>query len=279
MLIKDKDILVQDENTSETADAPKPLPKGINKEHMSEAWGDAFDYYLRGITSRYLKFHGRATRLEFWGFAVVASLLYLPLYLFGQFVEMPMLPYYYALATLIPSFAVMARRLHDINKRSLVYLVIMAALLVLMFLFPMYTLLPLIIWAVIMIRLLSRPTDMEDGLYGEPNEDDEIYGADNEPIIAKFRLLAIMMTCIWVMMTGVVFDNWSRQAEYKGTRNQILEEVEALAEKENLSAEQTALAKKIMEATFKQLQGQAISEEKIHELISHIVEQARTEAH
>lgn len=274
MLIKDKDILAQNDTSS--IDAPQaPAPRGIAKEHMREAWGDAFDYYLRGITSGYLKFRGRATRLEFWGYAVVASLLYLPLYGFGQFAEMPMLPYYYALATLIPSFAVMSRRLHDINKRSALYLAVMAGLLIFMFIAPVYAILPLIIWSIILIRLLSRPTYTEEGLYGDANEDDEIYGSDNEPIIAKFRLLAIMMSCIWLIMTGVVFDNWSRQAEYKGTRNQILEEVEAMAEKEQLSAEQTELAKKMMEELFKQLQGTAISNERKQELILRAVEQAK----
>lgn len=267
MLIKDKDILVQSDENVAGEDVKRPAPKGIKKENMSEAWGDAFDYYLRGITAKYLQFRGRATRLEFWGFAVVSSLLYIPLYILGDFVDMILLPYYYALATLIPSFAVTARRIHDINKRSVVYLAITAVMMVFMFLNPAYASLPALGWSVFMIKLLSKPTDEEDGLYGERNEDDEIYGSDNEPIIAKFRLLALLMSAIWIIATGVLFDNWSREAEQKGTIEQILEEVETVAKKEMLSGDDVIQAQAAMKKILRQLQGQAISEKKKQELI------------
>lgn len=266
MLIKDKDILVQEEK-SDNNESLRPNQRGIAKEHMSEAWGDAFDYYLRGITTKYLQFRGRATRLEFWGFAVVASILYIPLYFLGYYADVPLLPYYYALATLIPTFAVTARRLHDINKRSAVYLAVLAVLLALYFIVPQYTVLPMVIWAVVMTRLLSHQTVEDDGLYGEANDDDEIYGSDNEPIIAKFRLLTLIMSAIWLIATGVLFDNWSRQAEQKGTIEQILEEVEAQALKEHLSLEDVEKARLTMISLLKQLQGQAISENKKQELI------------
>lgn len=274
MLIKDKDILVQDEDKEATA-VQAPAPRGINKENMSEAWGDAFDYYLTGITTKYLHFRGRATRLEFWGFAVVSSLLYVPLYFLGDFTDIILLPYYYALATLIPSFAVTARRLHDINKRSAMYLAITAVLMVLMFLNPAYTFVPALVWAVVMVRLLSKPTDEEEGLYGEKNEDDEIYGADNEPIIAKFRLLALMMSGIWIIATGVLFDNWSREATQKGTIELILEEVENKAQNDNLSADDVIRAQNAMRQILRQLQGQAISEKKKQELILQAVDSVK----
>lgn len=270
MLIKDKDILVQNDDNA-AADVRRPAPKGIKKENMREAWGDAFDYYLTGITAKYLQFRGRATRLEFWGFAVVSSLLYLPLYFLGDFTNIILLPYYYALATLIPSFAVTARRLHDINKRSALYLAVTAIMMVLMFLNPSYAFVPALIWTVVMVRLLSRPTDENEGLYGERNEDDEIYGSDNEPIIAKFRLLALMMSTIWIIATGVLFDNWSREAEQKGTIEQILEEVETMAQKEQLSDADVLQAQNAMKKILRQLQGQAISEKKKQELISEAV--------
>ena len=66
---------------------------------MRTAWGDAFDYYLRGITEKYLNFHGRASRLEFWGFMVASGIVFFPLYGLSIYVDMPMLVYYYYLAT------------------------------------------------------------------------------------------------------------------------------------------------------------------------------------
>ncbi len=278
MLIKDKDILVQNEDNIAAEDKLRPAPKGIDKEHMHEAWGDAFDYYLRGITAKYLQFRGRATRLEFWGFAVVSSLLYLPLYRLGDYIDMPLLPYYYALATLIPSFAVTARRLHDTNKRSALYLAVTAVLMAFMFINPTYASVPALAWAVVMIKLLSKPTDDEDGLYGEKNKDDEIYGSDNEPIIAKFRFLALVMSAIWIIATGVLFDNWSREAEQKGTIELIYEEVEALAQKENLSADEILKAQTAMKQILRQLQGQAISEKKKQELIMQAVQSVKNAA-
>ncbi|MCM1324483.1 MAG: DUF805 domain-containing protein [Acetobacter sp.] len=271
MLIKDKDILAAKDDNDAQEITQAPARRGISKENMSEAWGDAFDYYLRGITAKYLQFRGRATRLEFWGFAAVSSILYIPLYLLAQFTDMLLLPYYYALATLIPSFAVMARRLHDTNRRSAVYLAVTAVLMVFVFLNPMYAFIPALGWVVVMVRLLSKPTDEAEELYGEANEDDEIYGSDNEPIIAKFRLLAVMMFGIWIIATGVLFDNWSREALQKGTINQIYEDVEAMAQKENLSPEDVVKAQSAMRAILKQLQGQAISEKKRQELIEQAV--------
>lgn len=268
MLIKDKDILVN-KNEEETLEATQqaPLPRGVDKAHSKEAWGDAFDYYLRGITTKYLQFRGRATRLEFWGFAAVASILYIPLYFWGMFVDVPMLPYYYAIATLVPTFAVMARRLHDINKRSAIYLAITAVLIAFCLFNPMYALVPIIIWAVILVRTLSKETYTDEGLYGEPNEDDEIYGADNQPIIAKFRTIAVLMSVIWFIATGVLFDNWSRQVEQKGVIEQILEDVEAGAKKDSLSPKDIEKAQNAMIGLLKQLDGQAISEKKRQELI------------
>lgn len=275
MLMKDKYILAQNIDEAENGSRQRPAPKGIKRENMSEAWGDAFDYYLRGITAKYLQFRGRATRLEFWGFAVVSSLLYLPLYFLGDFSGIKLLPYYYALATLIPSFAVTARRLHDINKRSALYLAITAVLMALMFLNPVYAFIPALVWAGVMVKLLSKPTDEDEGLYGEKNEDDEIYGEDNAPIIAKFRLLALMMSGIWIIATGVLFDNWSREATQKGTIEQILDEVELLAQKENYSPEDVMRAQGVMRKILKQLEGQAISEKKKQELIMQAVQSVK----
>ncbi len=271
MLIKDKDILVQ--KTPDEAEQPAAVPvRGIAKEHMSSAWGDAFDYYLRGITARYLQFGGRATRLEFWGYAAVASLLYVPLYFLGDYASVPLLPYYFALATLIPTAAVASRRLHDLNKRAAVYLVVTLLLGAGSFFAPAYVLPPLTIWMFFLAYLFSKPTYEDDGLYGAVNEDDEVYGSDNLPIIRKFRLIAVMMSLIWLGATMIKFDDWSRQAEQKGTIEQILEDVAAQAEENSYSPEQTEAAKREMMNILKTLQGKALTDQQLKDYIAQAVQ-------
>lgn len=116
MLVKDKDILVEDPEKKDRRQRGKiPCPAKAaaaenKKENMRAAWGDAFDYYIRGITEKYLLFRGRASRLEFWGYAAAAGIMWIPLYFVGEYAEMPLLPYYFALATLLPTVAITARR-------------------------------------------------------------------------------------------------------------------------------------------------------------------------
>lgn len=275
MLIKDKDILAQNksEETEQTVVAA-PVTRGILKERMSSAWGDAFDYYLRAITAKYLVFGGRATRLEFWGYAAVASLLYVPLCFLGNYAGIPLLPYYFALATLIPTAAVATRRLHDINKRAGIYLTITILLGVGAFFASVYVLLPLLVWMFFLVYLFSKPTFDGEGLYGEANEDDEIYGSDNLPIIHKFRLIAIVMSLIWLGATMIKFDDWSRQAEQKGTIEQILEDVSVQAEALSYSPQQTEIAKREMMNILKALQGKEFSRDQLNDYISQAVKKA-----
>lgn len=76
---------------------------------------------------RYAQFDGRATRTEYWGFALINILVYLGLFILmllgmadGQMgllsqVSIGLL-FIYALAVLVPSYAVMVRRFHDQNR-------------------------------------------------------------------------------------------------------------------------------------------------------------------
>ena len=153
MLIKDKDILAEDPKPEDTN---KKNRIKIDKKHMREAWGDSFDYYIRGITERYLKFHGRATRLEFWGFFVVSGIILIPLYLLGVYIEMPLLPYYYVAVTFLPAVAVSVRRLHDINKRASLYLALGIIITLSAIFIKWWALIPLALWAIMLIRLWTK---------------------------------------------------------------------------------------------------------------------------
>ena len=61
--------------------------------------------------SKYADFNGRAKRPEFWWFTLFLFLAKLVLGMLGDMISM-----LFSLATLLPSLAVGARRLHDTNR-------------------------------------------------------------------------------------------------------------------------------------------------------------------
>lgn len=83
-----------------------------------------FSQSIKSVFSNYSNFTGRASRSEFWYwnlFCILVGLFLLPfdMALFGVSLEddkLHPLGDLFTLATLIPSFAVMARRLHDVNR-------------------------------------------------------------------------------------------------------------------------------------------------------------------
>ena len=277
MLIKDKDILAEDEtsDTSEQKQLKAQRPR-INRENMRAAWGDAFDYYLRGITEKYLMFRGRATRLELWGYAVAQGIVLIPLYFLGDYVDMPLLVYYYLAATAIPFVGLMCRRFHDVNKSAMLYLIAGLIFLSSTFFIGYWALALLLLWAIVLIRIFSLPTDISEGLYGAPNENDEIYGEDNIRIIHKFRLLALVLAVMWLGITYYHFNNWSTQAQQTAFKNDLMEQIEDGAKKAGLSKEQSQAARQIMEQTLKAWGGQEVKEDDINKTVNDIIKKLAT---
>ena len=94
-------------------------------------------YFLDTIKNRYANFDGKATRSEFWYFALFYAIIAIILGLIDALVINPMLgatpsqmgqggilQMLFALALLIPSIAVAIRRLHDIGKSGWWYLIV-----------------------------------------------------------------------------------------------------------------------------------------------------------
>ena len=278
MLIKDKDILIEDdEKNSSEANIKKDKvqrPK-IDKTHMSSAWGDAFDYYLRDITGKYLRFRGRATRLEFWGFMVAAALIWVPFYFICEYAEMPLLPYYFTAATFLPTLAVTARRIHDTNKNAVLFLLPLAILAMSGFFIGLYLALALLIaWSVLLIKILSAKTDERTGFYGEPNENDEIYGDDNDRIIKKFRVISITVLLIWIAVSGAKLEDWSQQVQQRATIDNIMNQVITQGQNANLSPEQLQKAQSQMINVLKGLNGKTVSPEDIQKQIADTIKAA-----
>jgi len=111
----------------------------------------------------YAKFDGRASRPEYWFFALFSTLIFFTLQLLSsvlgvQFFLYDVMPVYpiasaWQIGTLIPGIAVGIRRLHDINRSGF---------------WMLFFLLPFIGWLILFIFALLKGTDGEND-YGSPN--------------------------------------------------------------------------------------------------------------
>lgn len=97
--------------------------------------------------AKYADFNGRAKRPEYWWFALFCFIGALLLEVAGDYVS-----WLFSLATLLPSLAAGARRLHDMNKSGWLQLI---------------WLIPIIGW-IYLIYVLAQPGDAADNQYGAP---------------------------------------------------------------------------------------------------------------
>lgn len=65
------------------------------------------------VLKKYVEFGGRATRSEFWWFALADIIVRFLLILVAGIIHLPLLVWLYAVAVLLPGLAVGARRLRD----------------------------------------------------------------------------------------------------------------------------------------------------------------------
>ena len=85
------------------------------------------DWYLKAIRDNYSNFSGRARRSEYWYFLLCNLLIGM---LLGVLVALlgtigMVLYVFYALAVLIPSLALISRRLHDVGKSGWFYFIVL----------------------------------------------------------------------------------------------------------------------------------------------------------
>lgn len=278
MLIKDKDILFSE--TKQQSAVDKVLDAERRKEYkanMHEAWGDAFDYFLVGITKKYLEFRGRATRLEFWGFSVATLMMFFALTFLGMYIDMKMLPYYYLMSTTIPTFAVMVRRIHDINRSAFWHIGLEMILLILTVFFGIIFGLLALLWGIYLIVLLTKPSDLTEGIYGDPNEEDEIYGLNNMKIINKFRFLALVMLFLAISLGMLEFDKWNREVQQNMVVSEIMDTVSTRSIEKGYSQQEIDQAMAEMRKTLKRISGKEVSEDDINQYIDEAINSVRKE--
>lgn len=105
----------------------------------------SFSDAIKICFQKYMDFNGRAKRPEFWWFALFCVVVSLALGMVSS-----ALSTLFSLATLLPSLAVGARRLHDTNRSGWLQLL---------------WIIPLIGW-IIMIVFLAQQGSSEDNQYG-----------------------------------------------------------------------------------------------------------------
>ncbi len=272
MLIKDKDILSQktkvDENITKTQ--PQNI---VDKEFVKKSWVDVLDYYLKGIGEHFLYFHGRATPLEFWGFMAISGILFLPLYILGSYIENKMIIFYFYLITLIPSIAVCTRRFHDINKKAIWYYLWGLVSVLSCFFIGIYSLIFIILWFVVMIKLLIRKSYNEDIIFGNYLDESSEYGDSYDKILRKFFKLSLTCFIIFVGFSYISIDLWTQQNMQRIAYEDIFDIAFKEAKERNLSKEQIKLVNNEVRILLKQLSGQKISEDELKNKINIIIQQ------
>ena len=76
-------------------------------------------WYLKVVKENYANFSGRARRSEFWYFMLVNFIISAILAVIDSVTGIGFLAAIYGLAVLVPSIAVGVRRLHDIDKETI----------------------------------------------------------------------------------------------------------------------------------------------------------------
>ncbi|AYG85112.1 Inner membrane protein YhaH [Streptomyces hundungensis] len=80
-------------------------------------------YYIDALR-KYATFRGRATRAEYWTFWLIDTAIVIAFIATEQFLGLSLIPgYIYVIATVLPTWAVTVRRLHDTGRSGWVILV------------------------------------------------------------------------------------------------------------------------------------------------------------
>lgn len=80
------------------------------------------NYYV-GCFKNYANFNGRARRKEYWSFSLISWVVSLLISWIAGALHLGFISVIYALAIIVPTIAVNVRRLHDIGKGGVWYLI------------------------------------------------------------------------------------------------------------------------------------------------------------
>ncbi len=75
------------------------------------------NYYTDALR-KYAVFQGRATRMQYWMFVLFNLIVSVIVGIIAAIIHLPFLSFLYAIALLIPAFALLVRRLHDTGRSA-----------------------------------------------------------------------------------------------------------------------------------------------------------------
>ena len=72
--------------------------------------------YFLDVLKKYAVFSGRARRKEYWMYTLFVTIIYIVLAVIGAVAKQAWIPIVFYVAILLPSLAVLVRRLHDTGR-------------------------------------------------------------------------------------------------------------------------------------------------------------------
>ncbi|MET7692266.1 DUF805 domain-containing protein [Streptomyces sp. NPDC005483] len=72
--------------------------------------------YFLDVLKKYAVFSGRARRKEYWMYTLFVTIIYIVLAVIGAVAKQAWIPIIFYVAILLPSLAVLVRRLHDTGR-------------------------------------------------------------------------------------------------------------------------------------------------------------------
>ena len=256
--LKEKGVITQEEFDEQKKIILKQgnTPESYNR--IAKFVKDLWNNYL-GCLKKYFKFSGRATRYEFWGFALVSFLISLVLGIIDSIAQTEdILRALFALIIFLPSITVSCRRLHDAGKSAwnlfmpyliLIPIAILFAILeyfggennqITMVKTVLYILGPVL--GYIYVLFLTCKKSDSDNKYGTKCNENEKYDIIAKKMmiswlvlffIAFFSLISISAPSLFSGNEGIdeikkissnVRDIYAEEASYDGLNNEIIKQ-------------------------------------------------------
>lgn len=117
--LKEKGVISEEEFNK----MKKELMSTDNSKANNDKEISLWEYYSNCLRKKYVCFEGRASRREYWGFVLYWNIFYL---IMNVLSAASGTPWYiiFSIVTMLPSIAVIVRRLHDVNMSGWLLLTI-----------------------------------------------------------------------------------------------------------------------------------------------------------